>query len=105
MRSISKLVSTVMTSAGIEGSAHALRHTVATRLAREHGRDLALVADILGHADLNATRDYVRSDLEDRRAAPKIPRYQSAHSDSVPGPLTRISGRRPADLRVTRSGG
>ena len=69
VRSISKLVSSVMTRAGIDESAHALRHTVATRLAREYGRDLALVADILGHADLKTTRHYVRSDLEDRRAA------------------------------------
>lgn len=58
-----------MAEAGIEESAHALRHTVATRLAREYGRDLTLVADILGHADLKTTRHYVRSDLEDRRAA------------------------------------
>jgi integrase len=36
---------------------------------REHDRDLALVADILGHADVKTTRDYARSDLEDRRAA------------------------------------
>jgi hypothetical protein len=50
-------------------SAPALRHTVATRLAREHGRDLALVADILGDADLKSTRDDVRSDLAKRRAA------------------------------------
>jgi site-specific recombinase XerD len=69
VRSISKLVSAVMSRAGIEESAQALRHTVATRLAREPGRDLALVADILGHADLKTTRHYVRSDLEDRRAA------------------------------------
>jgi site-specific recombinase XerD len=69
VRSISKLVSSVMSRAGIEESAHALRHTVATRLAREHGRDLALVADILGHVDLKTTRHYARSDLADRRAA------------------------------------
>ena len=69
VRSISKIVPTVMASAGIEESAHALRHTVATRLVREHGRDLVLVADILGHADVKTTRHYVRSDLEDRRAA------------------------------------
>ena len=49
-------VETVMASAGIEESAHGLRHTVAMRLAREHGRDLALVVDILGHADLKSTR-------------------------------------------------
>jgi integrase len=59
----------VMVRAGIDESAHALRHTVATRLARECGRDLALVVDFLDHADLKTTRHYVRSDLEDRRAA------------------------------------
>jgi site-specific recombinase XerD len=47
--SISMLVSSVMTRAGIDESAHTLRNIVATRLAREYGRDLALVADILGH--------------------------------------------------------
>ena len=55
--------------AGIEESAHALRHTVATRLVRDHGHDLVLVADILGHADVKTTRRYARSDLEQRRAA------------------------------------
>jgi integrase len=38
-------------------------------LVREHDRDLALVADILGHADVKTTSHYARSDLEDRRAA------------------------------------
>ena len=38
-------------------------------MVREHGRDLALVADILGHADVKTTSHYARSDLEDRRAA------------------------------------
>jgi site-specific recombinase XerD len=69
VRSISKLVSAVMRSAGLGESAHALRHTVATRLVREHGRDLVLVADILGHADVKTTRAYARSDLDERRAA------------------------------------
>jgi site-specific recombinase XerD len=32
-------------------------------------RDLALVADVLGHADVKTTRRYARSELEDRRAA------------------------------------
>jgi site-specific recombinase XerD len=50
-------------------SAHGLRHTVATQLVRDHGRDLALVADILGHADVKTTRRYARSELEERRAA------------------------------------
>ena len=39
------------------------------RLVREHGHDLVLVADILGHADVKTTRAYARSQLEDRRAA------------------------------------
>jgi integrase/recombinase XerC len=69
VRSISKLVSEVLAAAGVEESAHALRHTLATRLVRDHARDLALVADILGHADVKTTRRYARSELEDRRAA------------------------------------
>src|SRR4051794_718925 len=69
VRSISKLVTATMARAGIEESAHALRHTVATRLVRDHAHDLVLVADILGHADVKTTRRYAQSDLEQRRAA------------------------------------
>ncbi|HEX6023059.1 MAG TPA: tyrosine-type recombinase/integrase [Solirubrobacter sp.] len=69
VRSITKLVTKVMAAAGVEETAHGLRHTLATRLVREHGRDLALVADVLGHADVKTTRRYARSELEDRRAA------------------------------------
>jgi site-specific recombinase XerD len=69
VRSTSTIVTSTMASAGIEESAHALRHTVATRLVRDHARDLVLVADILGHADVKTTRRYARSDLEQRRAA------------------------------------
>src|SRR3954468_10663386 len=69
VRSISTVVTATMGAAGIPESTHALRHTVATRLVRDHGRDLVLVADILGHADVKTTRRYARSDLEQRRAA------------------------------------
>src|SRR4051794_7276938 len=69
VRSISKTVTSTLAAAGIEESAHALSHTVATRLVRDHGHDLVLVADILGHADVKTTRRYARSDLEQRRAA------------------------------------
>jgi len=69
VRSITKLVTKVMVAAGVEETAHRLRHTLATRLVHEHGRDLALVADVLGHADVKTTRRYARSELEDRRAA------------------------------------
>jgi site-specific recombinase XerD len=69
VRSINKLVAQTMAAAGVEESAHALRHTLATRLIRDHRQDLALVADVLGHADVKTTRRYARSELEVRRAA------------------------------------
>jgi integrase len=69
VRSTSKLVSAVLAAAGGEESAHALRHMLATRLVRDHARNLALVADILGHADVKLTRRYPLAELEDRLAA------------------------------------
>lgn len=42
VRSIGKLVAGVMAAAGVEESAHGLRHTVATQLVREHRRDLTV---------------------------------------------------------------
>jgi site-specific recombinase XerD len=69
VRSITKLVARVMAAAGVQESAHGLRHTLVTRLVREHGRDLALVADVLCHADVKTTRRNARSALEERRAA------------------------------------
>jgi site-specific recombinase XerD len=67
VRSITKLVTKVMAAASVQETAHGLRHKLATRLVRDHGRDLALVADVLGHAE--TTRRYALSELEDRRAA------------------------------------
>jgi site-specific recombinase XerD len=69
VRSLTKIVTKVMAAAEVQESAHSLRHTLATRLVRDHGRDLALVADVLGHADVKTTRRYARTELEDRRAA------------------------------------
>ena len=69
VRSITTIATIVMRDAGVEESAHALRHTLATRLLRERAADLTLVADILGHADVRTTRRYTRSTIEDRRAA------------------------------------
>jgi site-specific recombinase XerD len=63
VRSLSKIVTAAMAKAGIDETANALRHTVATRLVRDHAHDLVLVADI------KTTRRYARSDLEQRRAA------------------------------------
>jgi hypothetical protein len=54
VRSISKLVPAVM-ARGHRETAHALRHTIATRLVRDHRHDLVLVADVLGHTDIKTT--------------------------------------------------
>jgi len=69
VRSINKLVAQVMAAAGVDDSAHALLHTLNTLLVRDHDQDLALVADVLGHADVKTTRHYARCELEARRAA------------------------------------
>ena len=58
-----------MQTAGVEDSAHALRHTLATRLMRNQGRDLVLVADVLGHRDVKTTARYARSKTRDQRIA------------------------------------
>jgi site-specific recombinase XerD len=68
VRSITTIATGVMRDAGVEESAHALRHTLATRLLRERAADLTLVADILGHADVRTTCRYTRSTIGDRRA-------------------------------------
>jgi site-specific recombinase XerD len=69
VRSITRLVTKVMAAAGVGETAHGLWHTLATRLVRDQGHDLALVADVLGQSDVKTTRRYARSELEDRRAA------------------------------------
>ena len=49
VRSITRLVTNVMAAADVDEPAHGQRRTLASRLVRDHGRDLALVADVLGH--------------------------------------------------------
>ena len=88
VRSITKLVTKVMAAAGVEETAHGLRHTLATRLVREHGRDLALVADVLGHSDVKTTRRYARSELDDRRAA-----LEALDTTETPARRTGVPGR------------
>lgn len=56
---IGMLVSAWMVDAGICGSAHALRHTMATELLRG-GAHIATVQNALGHANLSTTARYLR---------------------------------------------
>ena len=62
-----EIITTIATAAGLEDdeiTAHALRHTFATRLVR--GRtDLVIVAELLGHARLETTRAYSRPTRQD----------------------------------------
>jgi len=58
-----------MTDAGLQETAHGLRHTLVTRLVRDQGHDLVLVADLLGHCDVKTTARYARSTSNDQRAA------------------------------------
>lgn len=52
-------------AAGVELSPHALRHTFGTRMVREHGTDLVLVARLMGHQDVNTTARYAEPSEED----------------------------------------
>jgi len=68
-RSLTTIVSDVMAAASLQETAHGLRHTLATRLVRDHGHDLVLVGDLLGHRDIKTTARYARSTSDDQRAA------------------------------------
>ena len=56
------------TDAGLELSAHLLRHTCVTNLVRA-GTDLVLVAELAGHRRLDTTRRYSLPSEADRDAA------------------------------------
>ena len=54
--------------AGLELSAHVLRHTCVTNLVRG-GNDIVLVAELAGHRRLETTRRYSLPSAADRQAA------------------------------------
>jgi integrase len=54
--------------AGLELSAHRLRHTCLTGLVRR-GNDLVMVAELAGHQKLDTTRRYTLPSAADRQAA------------------------------------
>jgi site-specific recombinase XerD len=58
----------VAARAGLELSAHTLRHTCLTALVRR-GNDLVMVAELAGHQKLDTTRRYTRPSAADRQAA------------------------------------
>jgi len=60
--------STTTRRAGLELSAHVLRHTFVTGLVRA-GNDLALVAELAGHRRLETTRRYSLPSEADRMKA------------------------------------
>ncbi len=67
-RSADEAVRKLVADAGLEVSAHALRHTCLTNLVRA-GEDLVMVAEIAGHRRLDTTRRYSLPSEADRQAA------------------------------------
>ncbi len=59
---------TLAAVAGVEASAHVLRHTCLTNLVRS-GADVVLVAELAGHRRLDTTRRYSLPSEADRDAA------------------------------------
>ena len=67
-RSVDLAVRRVARRAGLEVSAHVLRHSFVTGLVRA-GHDLVLVAELAGHRRLETTRRYSLPSAADREAA------------------------------------
>ena len=64
----SLVVRSIAGRAGLQLSAHLLRHTCVTNLVRS-GNDLVLVAELAGHRRLETTRRYSLPSAADRQAA------------------------------------
>jgi site-specific recombinase XerD len=67
-RAIDLVLRKLASDAGLELSAHTLRHTAVTNLIRS-GADVVLVAEIAGHRRLDTTRRYSLPSEADRDAA------------------------------------
>ncbi|OCL82817.1 tyrosine-type recombinase/integrase [Arcobacter porcinus] len=71
---ISRMVENILISAGIrkeKNGAHMLRHSFATLLYSKH-KDLILVQEALGHADINTSRIYTHFDKDRLRKTTEI---------------------------------
>jgi integrase/recombinase XerC len=67
-RSADRDVRLVAAAAGLQVSAHTLRHTCLTGLVRR-GNDLVMVAELAGHQKLETTRRYTLPSAADRQRA------------------------------------
>jgi site-specific recombinase XerD len=67
-RAIDLVIRRLAGEAGLELSAHVLRHTCVTNLIRS-GADVVMVAEIAGHRRLDTTRRYSLPSQADRDAA------------------------------------
>ncbi|MGO9960703.1 MAG: tyrosine recombinase XerC, partial [Solirubrobacteraceae bacterium] len=67
-RSADRDVRAVAAAAGLQLSAHTLRHTCLTGLVRR-GNDLVMVAELAGHTKLETTRRYTLPSAADRQRA------------------------------------
>jgi hypothetical protein len=79
-----------MAGVGIEESAHAPQHTIATRIAVEHGAT-SRSSPTCSATPTSIARHYARSDLENRRAALEdLAAWLRGHADAPP--LSGASG-------------
>jgi integrase/recombinase XerC len=71
VRSIRHAVERVSQASGVDLSPHVLRHTFGTGLVRG-GKDLVQIADLMGHASIETTRQYARASQEDMADAVEV---------------------------------
>lgn len=93
-QTVSRRIAEAFCRVGIETTAHCLRHSFGTELAREAGGDLLSVASVMGHASTATTMGYVAWSPDAAGAVSRIASPVSAPSAaSSDRPLPRPSRR------------